>query len=92
MTLSTTQNSSPYENAVAERINGILKYEFGLKQTIPNLKTAQKMIQQAVQIYNNERLHYSLNMQTPEMAHQNQKHKHKSYKITPIEKKLPQEC
>ena len=30
MTLSTTQNSTPYENAVAERINGILKQEFGL--------------------------------------------------------------
>jgi transposase InsO family protein len=29
--LSTTQQYDPYENAVAERINGILKYEFGLK-------------------------------------------------------------
>jgi len=80
MTLSTTQNSSPYENAVAERINGILKQEFGLGKTIPNLKTAQKMVKQAVEIYNNERRHYSLNMKSPEFAHINQQHKYKSYK------------
>lgn len=80
MTLSTTQNSSPYENAVAERVNGILKQEFGLGKTIPNLKTAQKMVKLAVEIYNNHRRHYSLNMKTPEFAHQNQQHKYKSYK------------
>ena len=78
--LSTTQNSSPYENAVAERINGILKQEFGLGKTIPNLKTAQKMVKQAVQIYNNERRHYSLNLKTPAYAHKHQEHKYKSYK------------
>ena len=78
--LSTTQNSSPYENAVAERVNGILKQEFGLGKTIPNLKTAQKMVKQAIEIYNNHRRHYSLNMKTPEFAHQNQTHKYKSYK------------
>ena len=60
ITLSTTQNSSPYENAVAERINGILKQEFGLNKTIPNLNTAQKMVKQAIEIYNNERRHCSL--------------------------------
>lgn len=80
MTLSTTQNSSPYENAVAERINGILKQEFGLGKTIPNLKTAQKMVKQAVDIYNKQRRHYSLGMKTPEFAHLNQIHKYKSYK------------
>jgi putative transposase len=78
--LSTTQNSSPYENAVAERVNGILKQEFGLGKTIPNLKTAQKMVKQAIEIYNNHRRHYSLNMKTPEFAHLNQTHKYKSYK------------
>ena len=80
MTLSTTQNSSPYENAVAERINGILKQEFGLGKTIPNLKTAQKMVKQAIEIYNNHRRHYSLEMKTPEFAHKNQQHKYKSYR------------
>lgn len=42
--MSTTQKYDPYENAVAERINGILKYEFGFKNILPNLKIAQKMI------------------------------------------------
>jgi transposase InsO family protein len=57
--LSTTQNSSPYENAVAERINGILKQEFGLKNN-SKLKTSQKMVKQAIEIYNNQRRHCSL--------------------------------
>lgn len=42
MVLSTTEKYDPYENAVAERVNGILKYEFGLIRTIPNLETAKK--------------------------------------------------
>lgn len=84
MTLSTTQNSSPYENAVAERVNGILKQEFGLGKTISNLKTAQKMVKQAIEIYNKKRRHYSLELKTPEFAHINQIHKYKSYKKNKI--------
>lgn len=72
--LSTTEKYDPYENAVAERINGILKYEFGLKRTIPNLQTAIKMVEEAVRLYNGKRLHRSLQMQTPNEAHQSQKH------------------
>src|SRR5690606_35374810 len=37
-TLSTTQQYDPYENAVAERVNGVLKYEYGLKHSFVNLK------------------------------------------------------
>ena len=79
--LSTTQQYDPYENAVAERINGILKYEFGLINTIKNIEVAQKMIQQAVEIYNNERLHWSLDLKTPQEVHLNyDKQTYKSYK------------
>lgn len=78
--LSTTQNSDPYENAVAERINGILKYEFGLRHKIPSLELAKKIVKEAVTIYNNERRHCSLEMQTPKFAHINARHKYKSYK------------
>jgi transposase InsO family protein len=67
--MSTTQNSDPYENAIAERINGILKYELGLIRTLPDMDTARKMIQQAVDIYNNTRLHWSLNLKTPSEVH-----------------------
>jgi transposase InsO family protein len=86
MVLSTTQNSDPYENAVAERINGILKYEFGLIRTIPNLDVANKMVKHAVEIYNNQRAHYSLEMNTPAYAHIHQTHKYKSYKKNKNEK------
>ena len=67
--LSTTQQYDPYENAVAERVNGILKYEFGLKDSIVNQEIAKKMIQQAVRIYNEKRLHWSLKFKTPQQAH-----------------------
>lgn len=63
--MSTTQQSDPYENAVAERINGTLKYEFGFRKTLPNIEVARKMMKQAAEIYNNERLHWSLNLKTP---------------------------
>lgn len=79
--LSTTQQYDPYENAVAERVNGILKYEFGLLKTLPNLVQAQKMIKQAVETYNNLRRHYSLEMKTPEFAHKKQMHNYKFYNL-----------
>jgi transposase InsO family protein len=80
MILSTTEKYDPYENAVAERINGILKYEFGFIRSIPSLKVAGKMLKEAVEIYNHQRRHCSLEMQTPVYAHNNQAHIYKSYK------------
>ena len=78
--LSTTQQYDPYENAIAERINGILKYEFGLKKTIKNIEIAQKMVAEAIKIYNNERLHWSLDLKTPQKVHeQYDKQPYKSY-------------
>lgn len=79
--LSTTQQYDPYENAVAERINGILKYEFGLKESIKNKEIAHKMIAQAVRIYNEKRLHWSLQFKTPEEVHRSYNEaKYVSYK------------
>jgi transposase InsO family protein len=81
--MSTTQKYDPYENAIAERINGILKYEFGLRKTLSNLDVARKMVKQAVTIYNNERLHWSLNFKTPAQVHQQyNQQQYKSYKST----------
>ena len=82
--ISMTQQYDPYENAVAERINGILKQEFGLGKTIVNLKLAKKMVKRAVRIYNSKRMHYSLNFKTPDFAHTNQKHQYKQYRKIPI--------
>jgi transposase InsO family protein len=79
--LSTTQQYDPYENAIAERINGILKYEFGLKKTIKSVAVAKKIVTEAVTLYNNERMHWSLDLNKPQEVHlQYNKQKNKNYK------------
>jgi len=67
--ISVTQNGSPYDNPVAERINGILKDEFNLGAVIPNLEEAKKMLEKAVQIYNDKRPHWSNHLLTPNEMH-----------------------
>lgn len=69
MLCSLTGNQRCYDNAVAERINGILKHELGLSRTMPSLRVAQVAAADAISIYNNERLHASLNYKTPAMAY-----------------------
>ena len=79
--LSTTQQYDPYENAIAERINGILKYEFGLKKTLKSIEIAQKMTKEAVDLYNNLRMHWSLDLKRPQEVHlQYNKQINKNYK------------
>ena len=78
--MSMTEQYDPYENAVAERINRTLKYEYGLKQTIKNTQTAQQIVKEAVLIYNNLRPHLSLNLRKPTEVHLNPNLKYKSYK------------
>ncbi|MDG2274407.1 MAG: IS3 family transposase [Flavobacteriaceae bacterium] len=78
--MSMTEQYDPYENAVAERINRTLKYEYGLKQTIKNTDLAQKMTEQAVYIYNNLRTHFSLDLRKPAEVHLNPNIKYKSYR------------
>jgi len=81
--MSTTQKYDPYENAVAERINGILKYEFGLRKTLPSIEVARKIMKQAMKIYNNKRLHWSLDLKTPQSVHlKYDEQKYKSYAKT----------
>lgn len=66
--ISMTQNSDPRENAIAERINGIIKQEF-LEACYSTFTQAAQEVKRAVYIYNYERLHSSINMQTPAQAH-----------------------
>lgn len=67
---SNTQSSDPRDNAVAERLNGILKeeliYPFG---DIHNYAGAKERVEVAVKIYNNQRLHLSCDLQTPNDVH-----------------------
>lgn len=62
---SMTEENHVYENATAERVNGILKDEFMLGEKIVSFKVAKKMVKQAVKTYNEERLHMSLDYMTP---------------------------
>jgi putative transposase len=67
--ISMTENGDPYENAIAERINGILKTEFDLDRTFGNSGEANKAVEEAIRTYNNQRPHASCDYLTPEEAH-----------------------
>lgn len=70
---STTQDGSPYDNAVAERINRIIKEEFGfdgVTRKFKNAWEAKQVMKQVMVIYNKERPHMSNHMLTPFQMHQ----------------------
>lgn len=67
--ISMTENSDPYENAIAERVNGILKTEL-LQSKYESHQQAVKDVNKAILIYNTERPHMSIGLLTPEEAHQ----------------------
>lgn len=68
--LSMTEKGDPYENAIAERVNGILKYEFNLRQTFASHKQAEEAVDNAIKKYNELRIHDSCNRLTPMQAHE----------------------
>lgn len=68
---SMTEKDHVYENAMAERMNGILKSEFGLRYGFESLKDARAVIDHAINIYNSKRRHYSLDLETPDFIHLN---------------------
>jgi putative transposase len=68
--ISMTQNGDPLENAIAERVNGILKNELMANVKIKNLEHATNLLKTMVSIYNDERPHLSIALLTPNQAHQ----------------------
>ncbi len=68
ITCSMTDGYDCYQNALAERVNGILKNEL-LTQTPANLVQARRMVREAVDIYNRERPHQALKYKTPDAVH-----------------------
>lgn len=66
---SMTEKGDPYENAMAERMNGILKTEFMLEDGFPNSTLAHLAIDEAIETYNSKRPHLSLQMKTPDHVH-----------------------
>lgn len=77
---SMTESYDPYANAVAERINGILKQEFLLEELNLPLNTMKKVIKECVDIYNTQRPHCSCQYHTPEWMHNQQAITIKNYK------------
>lgn len=77
---SMTQNSDPYENAIAERINGILKQEFMIDKYNLDLDNMKKIVSESVNIYNSIRPHYSNYYLTPNQMHKQKEIKMRSYK------------
>ena len=65
---SMTDGYDCYQNALAERINGILKQEF-LIYKCNNQKELNQLIKESINTYNNKRPHLSLNMKTPNFVH-----------------------
>lgn len=89
ISISMTQNGSPYDNAIAERVNGILKDEFGLDQVLKGLDQIKKQVAESIEIYNNQRPHLSNQMLTPEEMHKQKVIKPKTWQKKSAEKLIP---
>jgi putative transposase len=85
---SMTEKYDPYQNAVAERINGIVKQEFLYGIIIKDIGLMKRIVAESIDIYNTERPHTSCHMLTPEQMHKQRELKMKTYKK---KKKSPEE-
>lgn len=70
MEISMTEQNHCYENAMAERVNGILKQEYMLDETFADKSSALKAVKEAIYSYNYQRPHWSLNLLTPQQMHE----------------------
>jgi putative transposase len=89
--ISMTQNGDPYENAMAERVNGILKSEL-ISDSYTDLKSAMQHIARCITVYNYKRVHSSLNWQIPDKVHTQQGPQIKKWKNYYKTKKLKQQA
>lgn len=68
--ISMTENGDPYENALAERMNGIIKGEFNLYSSQQTFEQTYELVAQSIAAYNDIRPHGSCDYLTPNQAHQ----------------------
>ena len=68
--ISMTQENHCYENASAERLNGILKQEYGLGSRFISKADAKRAVTEAVELYNWRRPHQALNYRVPMAVHE----------------------
>lgn len=71
MRISMTENGDPLENAVAERLNGIIKQEYLDLERADTVEEARQALHRAVALYNGERPHASISLLTPDHVHHN---------------------
>ncbi len=86
---SMTEQYDPYQNATAERINGILKQEFILGRKVSDIEVMNCLIRESINIYNKERPHLSCKMNTPEFMHDQSEIVIKTYKTKRVEENDP---
>lgn len=83
---SMTESYDPYANAVAERVNGIIKGEFELEKYAFKNEVLKVLVKDSVETYNRLRPHFSCYMMTPEQMHNQQNIKIKTYKTNTASK------
>lgn len=69
--ISMTENGDPRQNAIAERVNGILKEEYLNFYQIKDIEQAKKIVSKVIKIYNEQRPHNSINNEVPSLVHSN---------------------
>lgn len=67
--ISMTESGDPRDNAIAERVNGILKDEWLNQMKFSSIREVSKQLGEIIRIYNEQRPHSSLDMMTPKEAH-----------------------
>lgn len=70
--ISMTESSDPRDNAIAERVNGILKNEYLSAYDVCSVNEAKALLHDTVELYNNDRPHMSIGNMSPAFVHQNQ--------------------
>lgn len=70
MIISMGEAGNCYDNAMAERVNGILKNEYALDTTFEDYTQALKAVKHAIKCYNEKRPHWSLNLRIPQNVHE----------------------
>jgi putative transposase len=85
ISISMSRKGDPYENILAERMNGILKEEFLLSRIFPGYEEAQQAVQRAIATYNSRRPHGSLYFLTPQQAHHSEDTLQRQWKSKHVE-------
>ena len=68
--ISMTENGDPLENAIAERVNGIIKDEYLDNYQVSTINQAKELLKAVIELYNTERPHMSISNFTPNQIHQ----------------------